>query len=1028
MKFRLSLLVFGLFGITAWFASATIAQDPSRLAISVLGTHVSAVEPVFTSGVISDETEGHAVAIDVDIRDAKRLFLVVTDAGDGITCDFANWANARLVTADGEIDLRELKWQQTQVSWGKVRIDRNAEDGPMRIAGRKVRGIGTHANSLISYQLPDGVLRFKALAGLDTQGTDEGLGSTVRFLVYTKKPEFHVDRADALNTKEDSGSVRKFGTEGFSKAGLDKTGRATPAESFRITEGFRAELVYTVPLESEGSWVSLAVDPRGRLLASDQVSGLYRITLPTIDRSLKRPRVERLDVSIGGAQGLLFAFGSLYAVVNGRGTGLYRLRDTDGDDQFDQQQLLCEFDGVGEHGPHAVVLGPRGESLYLVGGNGCFPAKAPERSRVPRGWQEDRLLTRTSASDGTWGRNRNGGWVCKTDRDAKRLELVAMGLRNPYDIAFNTDGELFTFDADMEWDVGTPWYRPTRVNHVVSGADFGWRAGTSKWPDWYFDSVGSVVDVGLSSPTGMTFGYQAQFPEKYRQALFMGDWSLGNIFVTYLKPKGATYVAECESFLAGAPLPVTDLVINPLDGALYFVVGGRGINSALYRVSYVGEPGSLGERGATAVDRHAAALRKQRHEIERFHDTRHRADPKDLWPLLASQDRAIRYAARVALEQVPVDRWQDQLVELNDTRAQIAGVMAAVRHVDSAAVGTLLDALDQLDWEQLDHSDQIDLLRTYQVLLSRHGRDGDGAAAIRDRVSKRLDPWFPSPSQYLLADHLLAEILVFVQAPRIVDRLLDRLENATAQESQIHYAMCLRDARHDWTLARRRRLFAWFQRAAEQRGGVLFGDYIWQIRRVFEAQLNDSQRAQLADVLALPEPADPLASLSSRPLVKKWDVDGLLKVVDAAEHSGDAEHGVDVYKTALCLNCHRVDGQGGMIGPDLTSVTRRFNARDLVEAMVTPDKVISEQFQSVEILTEEGKIVNGKITDINGNVLVLMNDPLNPADLTMVKRDSIDEMSWSSTSLMPTGLLDTFSAQDVIDLIAFLHAAAPVDP
>ena len=54
----------------------------------------------------------------------------------------------------------------------------------------------------------------------------------------------------------------------------------------------------------------------------------------------------------------------------------------------------------------------------------------------------------------------------RTDLDGNNLELVSVGYRNTYDIAFNADGELFTFDSDMEWDIGTPWYRPTRVCHV----------------------------------------------------------------------------------------------------------------------------------------------------------------------------------------------------------------------------------------------------------------------------------------------------------------------------------------------------------------------------------------------------------------------------------------------------------------------------------------------------------------------------------------------------------------------------------
>ena len=98
------------------------------------------------------------------------------------------------------------------------------------------------------------------------------------------------------------------------------------------------------------------------------------------------------------------------------------------------------------------------------------------------------------------------GHIARTDAAGKRWELVAGGFRNPYDLAFNGDGELFTFDADMEWDIGAPWYRPTGVMHVVPGGEYGWRQGTSVWPDFYADSLPRVVDIGLGSPTGVAFG------------------------------------------------------------------------------------------------------------------------------------------------------------------------------------------------------------------------------------------------------------------------------------------------------------------------------------------------------------------------------------------------------------------------------------------------------------------------------------------------------------------------------------------
>ncbi len=113
----------------------------------------------------------------------------------------------------------------------------------------------------------------------------------------------------------------------------------TPAEQFSVPEGFAVELLYDVPGDREGSWVSLTVDPQGRLIACDQYGGLYRI-----DVSGKQAKVEKLTIDFTGAQGLLCAFGSLVRQRQlsrqrpGTVSGVWRLTDTDGDDQYDKKE------------------------------------------------------------------------------------------------------------------------------------------------------------------------------------------------------------------------------------------------------------------------------------------------------------------------------------------------------------------------------------------------------------------------------------------------------------------------------------------------------------------------------------------------------------------------------------------------------------------------------------------------------------------------------------------------------------------
>jgi putative heme-binding domain-containing protein len=143
-------------------------------------------------------------------------------------------------------------------------------------------------------------------------------------------------------------------------------------------------------------------------------------------------------------------------------------------------------------------------------------------------------------------------------------------------------------DSDMESDMGTSWYRPTRLYHVTPGAEFGWRSGWSKWPDYFVDSLPGILDTGRGSPTGATCYDHFAFPTRYQGAMFYGDWSEGRILAVTIKRNGASYSATSEVFLEGHPLNITDLAVGP-GGELYFSTGGRGSNGGIYRVKWKGD-------------------------------------------------------------------------------------------------------------------------------------------------------------------------------------------------------------------------------------------------------------------------------------------------------------------------------------------------------------------------------------------------------------------------------------------------------
>jgi hypothetical protein len=505
-----------------------------------------------------------------------------------------------------------------------------------------------------------------------------------------------------------------------------------------LPPGFRAELLYRVPKETQGSWVSLARGAAGELYASDQGGlGIYRIQPAPLDEPTAVTTAERIGVEVSGAQGLVWAFDSLYANVYGK--GLWRVRDTDADGRLDDARLLVPLGAGGEHGPHAVLPTADGKGLYFIGGN-HVAAPPFESSRGPSNWSEDLLLPRLWDARGhARGILAPGGWIARCDPDGQHVELVSTGYRNQYDIALDPHGELFTYDADMEWDLGAPWYRPTRICHVTSGSEFGWRSGTGKWPAHYEDSLSAVIDLGPGSPTGVLFGTGARFPARYQRALFVLDWTFGTIYALHLEPKGSSFVATKEEFAWSKPLGVTDAVVGA-DGAFYFTVGGRGTQSALYRVTYVGDE-PVGPVSLAPLPPEVAAARATRHMLESFHGHPDPAALDAAWPHLGSEDRRVRFAARIAVEAQPVATWRERALAEASPRASITALVALARQGAPEDLAAAMAALGRLPLETLPEAELLGALRAYQLVFIRLGAPvGDHRA----HAVARLDGLYPS--------------------------------------------------------------------------------------------------------------------------------------------------------------------------------------------------------------------------------------------------------------------------------------------
>lgn len=810
-----------------------------------------------------------------------------------------------------------------------------------------------------------------------------------------------------------AGEVRKDTLDAITEM---KMPAATPVSSIKVKDGFKVELLHSMNLETEGSWVVSCFDGKGRLIVSDQYGGLFRVTVPTLEGKPEETKIESIPVQLGEAQGLCWAFDALYVVTNSGKypRGLYRVTDSDHDDVLDKVEQLREFaPSGGEHGPHAVIPSPDGKYLYVVVGNQT-PVTEVNSSLVPKHWAEDNLLEPPLIGRGFMREvMAPGGWVARTDKDGKSWELVTTGFRNQYDAAFDKHGSLFTYDADMEWDFSVPWYRPTRVCEVISGGEYGWRSLSKKWPVRWEDNLPPVADIGPGSPTGVSFGYGTKFPAKYQNALYISDWSYGKIYAVHMKPNGAGYQADFEEFITANPLPVTDLSVNPNDGAMYFLIGGRRVQSGLYRVT-ANSPATV------APTPEAPPLLDLRRKLEAFHG---RQDPKAVevaWSYLGHEDRLIRFAARIAIEHQPLEQWKERALAETEPRTSLLALMALIRSAngDQSLLSPILDALGRIDFSTLKGLDRETYIRDYQLAFSRLGAPSE---ETREQVSTKLGGLYPTKEPWLDVD--LAELLIYLQNPEVLPKAVAMLETAPTQEEQIAYAKNLRLAKVGWTPELREKFFKWVcLRAPTYKGGASFSLFMEDIKKDAVANLTPEEKAALQPILeAKPEVSTPQFDYTGRNFVKNWtveDIDPLLAV--GLEGGRNFENGRNLFGSTACFACHRFGSEGGAIGPDLTSVSGKYSPRDLLTHIIEPSKEISDQYGQLEVTLNDDTKIYGRIMNLDGGKLMLNTDMLNPDAVTTVERKRIKSMDQSKTSMMPPGLLNTCKDTDILDLLAYL--------
>jgi putative heme-binding domain-containing protein len=174
-------------------------------------------------------------------------------------------------------------------------------------------------------------------------------------------------------------------------------------------------------------------------------------------------------------------------------------------------------------------------------------------------------------------------------------------------------------------------------------------------------------------------------------------------------------------------------------------------------------------------------------------------------------------------------------------------------------------------------------------------------------------------------------------------------------------------------------------------------------------------------------PADPLGI--TRKIVKNWTMEDFPDDLVGALASRSAKNGHMIFQEATCIQCHKVKDEGGAVGPDLTEVFTRWKGdhRSVLRELIDPSHTIDPKFAQYTVATVKGKVISGIITQQDGGSITLVTNPDKPRPET-IRRDDIEEMVKSSTSMMPKGLLDRFTREEIFDLLLFLKSHGATSP
>ena len=1013
-------------------------------------------KPLYASPIVTAETPGHAVSMDVDLKGSRSLFLVVDETGDGYGCDWADWIEPRLVGPKGSLKLTDLKWKAAFAGWGSVKINRNAGGQAMVVDGKPVAyGIGTHAPSTIIYDVPEGYDRFVAGGGLDKGGVGQqgGKTSSVRFLVFNEKPG----------------------------AGNSATGEETevPVDRFVVPEDLEVTVWAQSPLfrnptnidfDHQGrAWIAEGVNYRGarrdgegdRIMVVQDTDGDGKA-----DKSHVFVQEKHLQSPLGVA-----VFDNV--VVVSQPPDLLVYTDVNRNQVFDpetdkREVLLTGFNGRNhDHSLHSVVAGPDGKWYFNQGNMGAqFTDRSNKTFRIGSPYSMRQVAGHKSDD----GHVYLGGFSVRMNPDGTHCEIIGHNYRNSYEQIITSLGDLFQNDNDDPPACRTSWVME------YGNAGFASNDGKRSWgadrrpgqdtptAEWRQEDPGSMPpgDIyGGGAPTGITFYENGALPEKYNGLLLSCEYAKNVVFGYQPELQGAGFKMDRSDFMTSNPerkwagadfkgrsnrdlntwFRPADVTVGP-DGAIYVAdwfdprVGGHGtsdrtLSGTIYRIAPKGFKSVVPKLNLKTRTGQIAALRS---------------------PAINT-----RYLGFSALKEAGEESIPSLLELAKDKNPYVAAraiwLLAQLGGKGEQAISMLLEAelkgggnprsriLVFRAFRRANHPGMMDLARRLA---------GDSSPAVRREVAFYLRNEEATP----------AVISILVDLAKGYDGK-DRtyLEafgtGATGKEAAV-YAALVKDAKSsDWNKATAGAVWRLMTAAAVPA----------LQERVFNRKLATEDRRMALESIAFirsGSAANAMVDIANlideKELAErsafwvKWNNDrwwksyqpgGKLKggnaspklvpvvipeekgpsklppVAEILKLKGDATRGKGV--AGRCISCHVIGDLGMDLGPNLTGFGQRFPAEVVAKAIVDPSAEISLGFEGQHLTTrKDGHDIMGVVLSDGDPVIVRSMGGITQS----IPAEDVKSRRPMKRSLMLSAEQLGLTAQDVADVVEYLSTVS----